>query len=88
MTVKRHEYGKLEIYGNLKAIPSNAFGYSNIESIEIPEGVVEILDFAFVGTHLTKLVLPNSLTHIGNSIFTEDSESYDVGEVHIPNMTM
>ena len=58
--------------GAVTALPTSAFeSCSTLQSVKLPEGVVEIGDKAFMNcSKLTKITLPNSLTKIGNSAFT------------------
>lgn len=54
----------------LKSIGNFAFrGLFNLESITIPESVIEIGDEAFAYCALTKVFIPRSVTSIGNGVF-------------------
>lgn len=54
----------------LKSIGNYAFrGLINLESITIPESVIEIGDEAFAHCALTKVFIPRSVTSIGNGVF-------------------
>lgn len=51
-------------------IADSAFSNSNIQTIIIPENIIEIKDSAFLACRsLTKIVLPNSITKINNYTF-------------------
>ena len=59
-------------YNNLDVIiiAENAFnGCEIIESIKIPSSINTILSGAFIGTSITELEIPNSVTSIGSNIF-------------------
>ena len=55
----------------VKRIGSNAFSNSNLKSITVPQGVVEIGESAFEGcTQLESVVLPSGLTKIHRKAFS------------------
>ncbi len=53
-----------------------------IQDIKLNEGLIEIGSNAFIGAPITSLVLPNSLTTIGNSAF---SGCYQLAEITWPD---
>lgn len=53
-----------------------------IQDIKLNEGLIEIGNNAFIGAPITSLVLPNSLTTIGNSAF---SGCYQLAEITWPD---
>ena len=54
----------------VKEIGSMAFSYCNFTSIELPDGLVYIDDWAFNGCmHLDSIVLPDTVKEIGRSVF-------------------
>jgi len=58
------------INDNVTAIGSAAFaGCRNLSSIRIPNSIKSIKDFAFAGTNLSSLIIPNSVIFIGSSAF-------------------
>lgn len=61
-------------------IPSQCFAGSNIEEIDIPEGVTEIGDSCFQGSKLKTIKLPSSCTKIGYRAFSmcRELESVEV----------
>lgn len=60
----------VEIPGNVKRIVDAFAGCTFLESVTIPEGVIEIGDSAFAGcTGLQQLELPGSVTSVGNDAF-------------------
>lgn len=50
-------------------IPNNAFEYSYIENITLPEGITTIGEYAFVNSALKNINIPTSVTNIGNYAF-------------------
>ena len=50
-------------------IGEDAFAYSNLKSVVIPETVKSIIGGAFAETHLTSVVIPDSVTDIGSYSF-------------------
>ena len=51
---------------SLTSIPHHAFiGCEHLDTISIPDNVVSIDGYAFVGTSLEMISLPNALTHMG-----------------------
>lgn len=56
--------------GNLTQIGENAFAFSGLKSINLPEGITEIPDFAFMECReLEQITLPISLKRIGINAF-------------------
>lgn len=56
---------------SLRYIGSNAFAYSSIQALELPDNI-EILDYyAFYGTQIVEIILPISLTYIADIISHE-----------------
>lgn len=53
------------------AIGFQAFAYSKVTSVLIPEGVTEIGKYAFIGSSLSSVSIPNSVTEIGFEAFGE-----------------
>lgn len=54
---------------NLKYIGYNAFAYTGITSISIPEGCTEIESAAFQDSKIEKISLPGSIVKMGSSAF-------------------
>lgn len=66
----RAGYDRILLPQNLKYIDKGAFSSSDISTIEIPEGVTDIADFAFYGcTRLQSISLPSTLRNIGKGAF-------------------
>lgn len=63
---------ELSIHPTCRIICSNAInGYTELESIELPEGLLEIESFSMAGnTSLGTIVIPNTVRKIGNYAFT------------------
>lgn len=62
-----------------EVIPKAAFLNSNIKSIEIPEGVTSIEEYAFAGCYLSKeIIIADSVKHVGLHSFDE-GYSYSSG---------
>lgn len=60
-------------------IADSAFSNSNLQSIIIPENIIEIKDNAFIACRsLTKVVLPSSITKISNYMFYSCSALSDI----------
>lgn len=63
----------ITIPNTVKIIEKDAFFYSKFKSIEIPEGVTEIGDWAFGGCEfLSDIKLPESLNSMGEGVFNTD----------------
>lgn len=61
---------ELTLSSNLVEIGENAFSYSQIQSIVLPNTLKTIGDYAFFSaSKLTNLIIPNSVTSIGSSVF-------------------
>ncbi len=59
---------------SLRYIGSNAFAYSSIQHLDLPDNI-EILDYyAFYGTQIEEIVLPASLTYIAEIISHENTD--------------
>lgn len=52
----------------------DAFYKSNIKSITLNEGLSNIVQGAFVGTHIEKLYIPGSVKHIGKGAISENTK--------------
>ncbi|MDE6561435.1 MAG: leucine-rich repeat protein [Muribaculaceae bacterium] len=60
----------VKVSKSLKSINNDLFEYnSNIESVEIPEGITSIGSYAFSGTNIESITLPESLISIGSHAF-------------------
>ena len=60
----------LKLPSDLEVIPfALCDNCPSLETIEIPKTVTEIHDFAFRGTKLTEVALPNNLLYFGNEVF-------------------
>jgi len=56
--------------GKVNKIPNNAFRDAALNrALVIPDGVTEIGDYAFAGTQITSVTLPESVTRIGANAF-------------------
>ena len=74
--------GPIKFDGLIEAIGDSAFEYCGINgSITIPEGCISIGKEAFVGNHITSVVLPKSLMSIGESAFRYNNI---VGTIRFP----
>ena len=54
----------------LENIFSNAFGYSSVENITLPNRLTEIADNAFFGADIIRLTIPEGITKIGDNAFS------------------
>lgn len=55
---------------DMKTIPDSLFsGCTSLSSVNLPSNLTSIGQFAFNGTSISKLVIPDSCTSIGNSAF-------------------
>ena len=65
---------------NIATIGVTAFNFClNLESINIPDGVVEIRDNAFYGcTSLSDMTISNTVAKLGKSVFTNCSKLTNV----------
>ncbi|MBQ6467741.1 MAG: leucine-rich repeat protein [Clostridia bacterium] len=59
---------------SVKYIPDNLLRNSGVESISIPEGVTDIGAYAFAGTNLKSIVLPDSIESMGDGCFENCKE--------------
>ncbi|MCM1377492.1 MAG: leucine-rich repeat protein [Clostridium sp.] len=72
----------IKLPSTLKTIGGDAFRYTRISTIELPEGLERIESSAFKGClNLTEITLPENLKYIGNSCF---SECKAIKEITIP----
>jgi len=71
----------ISLPSTLKEIGANAFSFSQIKRIHIPDSVEIIQDAAFACCHIRHLSLPNNLKHLGSSVFL----GTDLEEITIPN---
>eukprot|EP00039_Didymoeca_costata_P025581 m.13885 g.13885 ORF g.13885 m.13885 type:complete len:480 (+) comp4945_c0_seq1:127-1566(+) len=62
---------KFTIPSNLKTIGKEAFRYSYgfTEELQLPVGLTMIDDYAFADTHLSSIVIPNTVTTMGEGVF-------------------
>ena len=63
--------GGLDIDPSVKSIGVDAFRYSEITSISIPNSVTSIGDSAFSSSSLSSVVIPNSVVTLGYSVFAD-----------------
>ena len=59
---------------NLKVFGSYSYRSRFLESVAIPEGVTTIEDYAFSGSPVKEIVMPNSVSSIGPNAFNEAEE--------------
>ena len=65
---------KIELPPSLQEVGAYSFYKSNIESITLNEGLSNIVQGAFVGTHIEKLYIPGSVKHIGKGAISENTK--------------
>lgn len=65
---------KIELPPSLQEVGGYAFYKSNIKSITLNEGLSNIVQGAFVGTHIEKLYMPGSVKHIGKGAISENTK--------------
>lgn len=65
---------KIELPPSLQEVGGYAFYKSNIKSITLNEGLSNIVQCAFVGTHIEKLYIPGSVKHIGKGAISENTK--------------
>ena len=58
-------------YGNITVIGGDAFAYSSLESVTLPDTLVTIQKRAFYHSKLTSVTVPASVEFIGNSAFAD-----------------
>ena len=58
----------------LDEVPANFLTTAEIDSITIPNGITKIKNFAFSGTKLTRIEIPNSVTYMGINVFQDCKE--------------
>ncbi len=63
--------GGLTLDPSVKSIGVDAFRYSEITSISIPNSVTSIGDSAFSSSSLSSVVIPNSVVTLGYSVFAD-----------------
>ena len=57
---------------SIHTIEKRALAYSGINSIELHSGITRIEDEAFRGTQIQSIILPNTLLHLGEYVFSEN----------------
>ena len=57
------------------------YGCSSLANVIIHNGITHIGDYAFYGTGFTKIILPNSVSDIGENVFTES----EIAEIKVAN---
>ena len=73
----------IDIPSGVTEIGANAFRWTGITEVTIPAGVTRLEEYTFYNCrNLKKAVLPDGITFIGNSCFSED---YELLDVNIPN---
>lgn len=65
---------KIELPPSLQEVGGGDFYKSNIKSITLNEGLDNIAQGAFVGTHIEKLHIPRSVKHIGKIAISENTK--------------
>ena len=65
---------KIELPPSLQEVGGYAFYKSNIKSITLNEGLSNIVQGAFVGTHIEKVYIPGSVKHIGKGAISENTK--------------
>lgn len=65
---------KIELPPSLQEVGGYAFYKSNINSVTLNEGLSNIVQGAFVGTHIEKLYIPGSVKHIGKGAISENTK--------------
>lgn len=65
---------KIELPPSLQEVGAYSFYKSNIKSITLNEGLSNIVQGAFVGTHIEKLYIPGSVKHIGKGDISENTK--------------
>lgn len=65
---------KIELPPSLQAIGEYDFYKSGIRSITLNEGLKNIAQSAFIGTHVEKLYIPGSVKHIGKGAISENTQ--------------
>ena len=74
--------GSIMLAAGIKRIPSSAFKFTNVDSIAIPDSVVEINEYAFFTTKLQSVRLPKAIKEIPSYAF---GNCKDLVDVIIPN---
>ena len=77
---------KVIVPSSVKTIESYAFAFSNVEEINLSEGITQIHDNAFANSKLKDIYLPDSIDYLGDNIFgntkgvkvhcTKDSDTF------------
>ncbi|KGN79073.1 cell surface protein [Porphyromonadaceae bacterium COT-184 OH4590] len=65
---------KIVLPSTLKTIDVLAFYYNRVEEMNFPEGLDSIGFSAVYATHLTEIVLPNTVKKIGNAAFSDNKK--------------
>lgn len=65
---------KIELPPSLQEVGAYSFYKSNIKSITLNEGLSNIIQGAFAGTHIEKLYIPGSVKHIGKGAISENTK--------------
>ena len=65
---------KIELPPSLQKIGGYAFYKSGIRSITLNEGLKNIAQSAFIGTHVEKLYIPGSIKHIGKGAISKNTK--------------
>lgn len=69
----------IELPSGVTEIGQCAFQYTGIEEVDIPAGVTRLEQYTFsYCKNLKKATLPDGITYIGHSCFSEDTELLDV----------
>ncbi len=64
---------ELSFFTSMTSIAEQAFMESKLEHIEIPDHITRLNALAFQGCNLTEVVLPASVSYIGDSCFRDNS---------------
>ncbi len=56
-------------YGKVSSIGGNAFAYSDVESVTLPESLTSIQAYAFAYSKLKQIIIPASVEFIGKNAF-------------------
>lgn len=67
--VKNKQVKEVRLPGTVRALEEDAFAYSSLERIVLPEGLERMGERALCGTRLTSVRLPQSLVDLGESVF-------------------
>lgn len=89
--VKSHEYGRLEVYGRIKAMPAYTTNVSRVTKLVIPEGIVSICNYCYLYNvdYNCDIYLPSTLKFIGYNTFAGEASLETIQpNVYIPNLEM